>query len=253
MLQHTLKIIFFYGCIICLGFACTLEDGFDEIQLETEKYELLFSYGEKADLYQRKHLVDYFQLIALETEYGQSIPLTKKWTKPMSIYISGDPSPALLTELDSIIAELNPLFSDGFNIELTTDSLSANYHIIFGDKATYSKIYPETATLLRENDGLFTYYLNPDFSINYGHMFVEIDETPFRFQKHILREELTQSLGLPNDIDHYANSIFYKRWSDVQAYSNLDKEVIRLLYHPQMIPKMGVGSVTSILENILGI
>ncbi len=248
-----LKNIICYSCIICLGFACNLDTESDIIIEKQERYELFFSLSPNADLYMRTHLIDYFQSIALVTEYGNSLPILKKWTQPMSIYVSGHLEPVLMTELDNIIAELNPLFTDGFRIEIVADSLLANYHIFLGDKATYSKMYPSVASLLKENEGLFTYYLNKDFSIESGHMFVEVHELPLRFQKHILREELTQSLGLPNDIDVYVNSIFYKKWSDVQAYSQLDIEVIRLLYHPQMIPNLGLGSVRSTLENILGI
>lgn len=248
-----LKNILLYVGVVCLGFACNLDTEADIVEVKEEEYELLFSYGEQADLYQRRHLVDYFQSIALQSEYGQNLPILKKWMQPMSIYVSGDPAPELMEELAEIITELNPLFTDGFSMEIVADSLAANYHIFLGEKATYSRMYPETAFLLRENEGLFTNQLNTDFSIASGHMFVAIHDNPLRFQKHILREELTQSLGLPNDIDVYANSIFYKKWSDVQAYSNLDIEVIRLLYHPKMIPNLGPASVASILEDILGI
>jgi len=253
MIQQHLKSIIFYLGIICLGLACTLDDESEVAQLVPEKYELLFSYGEAADLYQRRNLVDYFQMLTLATEFGPNIPLLKKWTKPMYIYVSGNPKPELITELQSIIAELNPLFTDGFEMQLVADSMASNFHIFLGDKSTYSKMYPATAPLLKENTGLFTYYINPDFSIASGHIFVETNHTQMRFQKHILREELTQSLGFPNDIQYYRNSVFYDQWSDVQTYSPLDIEVIRLMYHPQMIPRLSATSVGSILENILGI
>lgn len=252
-LYLSLKNIICYSCILCLGFACNLDTETDILPEKQERYELFFSHSPNADFYMRNHLIEYFQSVALVTEYGQSLPILKKWMKPMSIYVSGQLEPVLMEELDSIIADLNPLFTDGFSMEIVEDSLASNYHIFLGDKATYSKMYPSTASLLRENEGLFTYYLNDDFSIESGHMFVEVHEIPLRFQKHILREELTQSLGLPNDIDIYVNSIFYKKWSDVQTYSNWDIEVIRLLYHPKLIPNLGPDSVRSILENILGI
>ena len=253
LLVLPLKNIIFLVGIICLGVACNLDTETDITLVKQEQYELFFSYSPNADLYMRKHLIDYFQSIALESEYGQNLPNLKKWIKPMSIYVSGDTVPELKVELEKIIAELNPLFTDGFSIQIVEDSLVSNFHIFLGDKTTYSQMYPSTSTLLRENEGLFTNQLNADFSIESGHMFVSIHDIPLRFQKHILREELTQSLGLPNDIDIYANSIFYKKWSDVQTYSNLDVEVIRLLYHPKMIPNLGPNSVKSILENILGI
>lgn len=252
-LSALLSFTFFYGSILLLNLACNVATETEVILVKKDRYEFLQNYEDRTDAYMRRHLVDYFQLIALKSEYGQNLPILKKWTKPMSIYVSGDLDSLLMTELATIIEELNPLFTDGFNIEIVNDSLVSNFHIYLGDKVTYGKMYPKTTSLLKENDGLFTYYLNEDFSIKSGHLFVELHELPIRFQKHILREELTQSLGLPNDIDSYPHSIFYKNWSDVQCYSELDIEVIRLLYHPELIPNLGVNSVRSILENILGI
>jgi hypothetical protein len=50
-------------------------------------------------------------------------------------------------------------------------------------------------------------------------------------QKSVLREELTQSLGLCNDSWEYPNSIFYQGWSTNTEYSDLDKEIIQMLYN----------------------
>jgi len=253
-MQTYQKILLFLALIICLSYACDRQEQ-DLIIEETEaEYELLVSYGTQADAYRRRHLVDYFQMVALGTEYGNGIPLVKKWVEPMQIYVSGTPDTTLLTELNSIIEELNALFTDGFYIEQVTDSLAANYHIFFGDAALYKRQYPEVVPYLKENRGLFTIHTNANFNITSGHMFVDItDVIPLRYQKHILREELTQSLGLANDIKYYPNSIFYEKWTDVQEYSDLDMETIRLLYHPRMITKIGSSTVSSILKTILGL
>ena len=50
-------------------------------------------------------------------------------------------------------------------------------------------------------------------------------------QRSILREELTQSLGLLNDSDMYTNSVFYEYGNTVTEYSELDKEIIQMLYN----------------------
>ena len=49
-------------------------------------------------------------------------------------------------------------------------------------------------------------------------------------KKHLLREELTQSLGFFNDSWLYPESIFYQGWTDVTEYSEMDKEIIKMLY-----------------------
>jgi hypothetical protein len=50
-------------------------------------------------------------------------------------------------------------------------------------------------------------------------------------KKHILREELTQSIGLLNDSMKYPNSIFYQGWTFPTEYTELDKEVIKRHYN----------------------
>jgi len=252
-MQTYQKIILFFGWLICLNYACDKQAQDVYTQEEVEVYELLVSYGAQADAYRRRHLVDYFQMVALGSEYGNNLPLVKKWKTPMLIHINGYRDSILLDELDHIIEELNSLFTDGFYIELSEDSLTANHQIFFGEVDRYKKTYPAVAHLIQENRGLFTIYTDKDFAITSGHMFVDNTGLALKYQKHILREELTQSLGLANDIQYYANSIFYKKWSDTQAYSDLDRETIRLLYHPKMIPKVGSTVVTSILEGILGL
>jgi hypothetical protein len=50
-------------------------------------------------------------------------------------------------------------------------------------------------------------------------------------QKHLLREELTQSLGLFNDSYKYENSIFQQRWTETTEYAPIDRVLIDMLYN----------------------
>lgn len=54
----------------------------------------------------------------------------------------------------------------------------------------------------------------------------------------MIREELTQSLGLFQDSWRYPDSIFYQGWSDITAYSDLDRTTIGLLYDSRLDPWM---------------
>jgi hypothetical protein len=51
-----------------------------------------------------------------------------------------------------------------------------------------------------------------------------------RERSHLIREELTQSLGLMNDADTYRDSTFYQGWTDTQEFTMLDRDLIRMLY-----------------------
>jgi hypothetical protein len=63
-------------------------------------------------------------------------------------------------------------------------------------------------------------------------MYVDIERTKSRdAQRHLLREELTQSLGLINDTYDYPESIFYQGWTETTEYAPIDRELIQMLYN----------------------
>ena len=66
--------------------------------------------------------------------------------------------------------------------------------------------------------------------IQKAHVFINTKETSSLRQKHIIREEIVQSLGLINDTYDFKESIFYQGYSEVSAFSRLDEAVIKLLY-----------------------
>ena len=64
-------------------------------------------------------------------------------------------------------------------------------------------------------------------------MYVDIYRANTIEQRHLLREELTQSLGLAKDSFKYPNSIFQSSWTQTLNYMEIDKDMIRY-YHPNM-------------------
>lgn len=233
--------------------SCTNLDTEPEFSYVVEKFEPHFSFEGVNDYYMRKHLIDYFKSIALGSEFGHNFSKINKWKEPMRIFIKGDRREYLMTELDEIISELNEFSSDGFYIQTVEDSLHANYYVFFGSGSDYLINFPSSYQNIKDNLGLFEVRYDEDFQIYSGQMYVDIERAVKEEQLHILREELTQSLGLANDIPYYPNSIFFKAPSRVTEYSALDRDVIRLLYHSEIRAGMGDKSVQDILEQMLGI
>ena len=63
-------------------------------------------------------------------------------------------------------------------------------------------------------------------------MYVDLDRcTSITGQKHLLREELTQSLGLKNDTYDYPESIFYQNWTEITDFAPIDRRLIDMLYN----------------------
>ena len=82
-------------------------------------------------------------------------------------------------------------------------------------------------------------------------MYVDIFRANEQGQLHLLREELTQSLGLGQDSERYLNSIFQINWTTTSSYSQIDKDIIRLLYHPNMKVGLNENKVDVLLRSIL--
>ena len=106
---------------------------------------------------------------------------------------------------------------------------------------------------METNDGLVTVRLNEKHQITKGEVFVDLYRTSLAEQRHLLREEITQGLGLLNDVPYYPTSIFYRDHSVITEFMRNDKEVIRLLYHPQMASGLNEEAVDIVARTIFGL
>jgi len=197
-------------------------------------------------------VIDYFKEIALGFEFGNASRITRRWSNDMKIFVGGSPTPELLTELDIIVDDIMSLTTTSFSIEIVSDSTQSNYYIYFGSGNSYSEIFPSLAGLVDSNWGLFNIFWNGSNELYTGYMYVDIYRASSVEQKHLLREELTQSLGLAKDSSLYSESIFQQSFStNVTEYAEIDKDLIRLLYHPDMRTGLNIIQVDGVLRNIL--
>ncbi len=196
-------------------------------------------------------VIDYFKDIALGFEFGTASKITRKWGPEMNVFVGGEPGTELLDELDRILAEINDLATDGFKVSIVNDSLESNYYVFFGSASSYAEIFPSQSEYINSNWGLFWVYWSGANQLNSGHMYVDIIRADSAEQKHMLREEFTQSLGLARDSPRYMNSIFQSAWTSTNEYASIDKDLIRLLYHPEMSIGLNETQVEQVLTNIL--
>jgi hypothetical protein len=195
-------------------------------------------------------VIDYFSEIALGFEFGGYEEVTRKWTSQMKIFVGGTKKPDLMNELQEIVTEINALATDGFKITIVTDTLQSNFYIFLGTGSRYSTIFPSQAGLVANNWGLFSVFWT-DNHLYQGFMYVDLIRANAVEQKHLLREELTQSLGLAKDSPLYPQSIFQSRFTETNEYAAIDKDLIRLLYHPNMQVGLTKAKVEEVLRNIL--
>jgi hypothetical protein len=196
-------------------------------------------------------VIEYFSEIALGFEFGSASEVTRKWKMDMKIFVGGNKQPELMTELQAIIGEINALATDGFSASVVTDTLQSNFYIFLGSGAEYVKKFPALSNLVLSNWGLFNVSFDAANEIYSGYMYVDLDRSNSVEEKHLLREELTQSLGLAKDSNRYPDSIFQASWTATTNYSDIDKDLIRLLYHPSMQIGLDRSNCEDLLREII--
>ena len=182
----------------------------------------------------------YFFEVALGSEFGDfSTSIIRKWQSDLTIEVNGRPTMGDLEELERIIAEINELQA---SVRLSITDASGNVQLHFTTPDEFSLIEPN---YVPGNDGFFwTYWFGAH--IVRAHIFVNVEQEDV-FRNHLLREELTQSLGLMNDSNRYEDSIFYQPWSDTNEYSFLDQTLIQILYRDDVRAGMNRESLIEVL------
>jgi hypothetical protein len=224
----------FYKLILLFSILSCSED--EDISLNLNEYDL--------------EVISYFKDIALGFEFGSASEVTRKWCSELKIFIGGDVSTELSEELNKIVNEIENLTTDNLSIQIVNDSSLSNYYIYFGSGEKYASIFPSQENYINSNWGLFSVWWTNN-CIDRGHMYVDIFRANNTEQKHLLREEFTQSLGLAKDSNRYPFSIFQSSWTRTLTYTDLDKDLIRLLYHPKMKTGLDVIRVDEKLREIL--
>lgn len=222
--------------VLCfLILSCTKEDDYNLYELT--EYDI--------------NVINYFKEVALGFEYGEASEITRRWETDLKIFVGGEYNQEIKGELDLLINEINDLTTTKFEIETVTDSLQSNFYIYFGTADSFKKIYPSQSNLILFNSGMFTVFWNQSNQIEKGNIFVNNVGTTLDEQFHVLREELTQSLGLGRDSNSYPKSIFYNFNTKTNYYLQIDRDLVRLLYHPDMKTNLNTNNVENVLKQIL--
>lgn len=189
--------------------------------------------------------VSYYVDVAIGSEHGGLSPVVHKWTEEIVVHVSGEAGPVDRRELDHVIDGLNRL-RDGPRIRTTAQKESANLRVRFAPESTFAEILPQ---YVPGNRGFF--WLHTDSSEAISQATVLIDNTDAISQvtrNHLIREELTQALGLPRDPPEYPESIFGPHGPTPTEYASIDRTVIRIHDFPEIRPGMTEDSVWKILR-----
>ena len=95
------------------------------------------------------------------------------------------------------------------------------------------------------NYGFFWTWWKPDYYIYQAVILISTTKINQVEREHLIREELTQALGLMKDSARYQESIFQASWTRTTTFTPLDKAVIKILYDPRITPGMTREMVTN--------
>ena len=191
---------------------------------------------------QETRAMAYLSEIGFGAEYGATDQVLHKWTQGIEIKIHGEPTSSDLETLDGVITELNNLLG-GIRLKLTDEA--ANLDLYFSPESDFPAIEP---SYVPANLGFFRVWFDEDGAIRRGRILIASDETSQAERSHLIREEITQSLGLFKDSWKYSDSIFYEGWTTTEEFGPLDVPAIKLLYSPRLEPGMTSNQVKGILS-----
>jgi len=199
-------------------------------------------------------VINYFLEVGIGDESGMLPERTFKWTVPMKIFINNKENDELYMELiRNTIDEINVLVTDGFSIEIVSDSILSNTYIFLGSPTDFDNKFPN---LERSSDvGVAFTWHNNNINIRAVIFINAILYSDFNeaAKNTLLKQELMHSLGFLNHSFLYRESALYRGHifhNFKGEFAQIDKDVIRLLYHPSMSFGLDATQVEEVLRNI---
>jgi hypothetical protein len=171
--------------------------------------------------------VDYFAAIEFGSEYGSSEPVVRRWGIGPTLRVNGSPTARDRLTLNQVLDEINALTT---TVDVAQVDTMPSVEVHFAPQATFPGLLP---SYVPGNVGFFTVWWDATQHIYRAVVLIssEIDQSA---RDHILREEVTQILGLMRDSFRYPESIFYQNWTLVTEYAPVDEAVIEMLYRPEL-------------------
>jgi len=172
--------------------------------------------------------IAYFQAIALGFEDSTLPDLVYKYNKSsIKIQVLEDPDPESWSCLNTTISDFNTI-SKYTKLSVVNDS-NAEIKIYFVPKSDF----PKYIKFFNKED--YAYFWDEPITRNceiLSGVIVISTDSPSEYRCHVIREELTQSLGLAKENYQYRDSMFYGHSSIYTTkYSEIDKHLIDMLYN----------------------
>jgi len=186
----------------------------------------------------------YFEEIALGPEYGSARSVVRKWDRPLRIRLHGAPTASDREALAEVLHDLGSLIGPE---RLSLVESDGNVDLWFAPVASFSSLEPN---YVPGNLGFYWVRWSGSGTIDRARILIASDQTTPVQRAHLVREELTQALGLLRDSDRYRESVFFGGWSETTRYAPIDEALVRMLYRPEVRPGMSRTEAISVLGRL---
>lgn len=187
----------------------------------------------------------YFGEIAFGFEFGDASPVVRKWQTDVRVAVHGDPTAEDREALATVMRELTAAIGGPVRVA-DAGAEPANADVYYVPRARFTAVYSQAVP---NNDGEF--WVSWDGTDHLTHALVLIGtDVEARFRRHLIREELTQSMGLAQDSPRYPDSMFYSGYTDTPAYSAMDRALIEMLYRDEVQAGMTDWQAASVLRTL---
>lgn len=188
-------------------------------------------------------LVAAFDDVVFGAEYDQTMRAKSihKWLTSLRVKVEGEPRDLHIQYLRDHLSEIGDL--TGLSIEPTENNggtAPENITVLFLPAAKMDKVrVPQVSerqirTLAASRGCYFLSFRLPPNEITTSVIVVNNQRTS-RAINHCLLEELTQSLGFPNDSELIRPSLFSESDS-VTSFTRSDEILVRAMYDPRLLP-----------------
>ncbi len=184
---------------------------------------------------------DFFEDLAFGNEFGTSTERIRKWAFAPSVELI-DATTDDLIAVNTVLNEIRVITGvDGFVVPNNGD-----IRVFFVPRGDFDDILDVPTGVEGATVGLW----NLDFVLTSATVVIDAAATGNR-RSHIIREELAQAFGLLRDSWRIPESIFYRGSSLQTEFSDIDRDMLAILYSPLILPGMTIEEVEEVFDGIL--
>lgn len=178
----------------------------------------------------RRQAISLFLECAFHPEYGAETGRLNRWEEEIRVWAGGGPTREDLAALDRFLAEA-PARAEGLPpLRRVRQDSQANIRIWFIPE--YMMPY-YLEDYVDGNKGFFRYETRKDRIVS-ARIGIAADTTEQEERDHLILEELVGALGLPGDHLKYRDSILYDGWTVTRELSEVDWQMLEILYSGEL-------------------